>query len=380
MHPGDGRQSFFEKGLFLMKEFMKALRWHAQEDIRLDQVAVPEIAEDEVLIQTTYSGICGSEVHEYLAGPLFIPMEPHPLTGQKAPQTLGHEFGGIVVDRGRKVEDPPVGATVTVNPILSCGNCYSCRRDRPSLCEKLAYYGAIGDGGHAQYAAVKAANCVVIPDGVFGESVAFGEPSGCAYHAVRQAGVKRGDDVFVVGGGPIGQLVVQYAKQAGARQVFLSEIETNRIQAAWTIGAVDEVFNPLDVDLHEEILSRTNGLGVDVAIECCGGSRTGMLENTGSQAVELTRSEGTAVIVGTFADPAEFHFNNLVFMERRVLGSWAWHSHEEYRQAIELLVAGKINVMPLISRRLPLDEALNDGIKSLCMDKNRDLKILIDQT
>lgn len=102
--------------------------------------------------------------------------------------------------------------------------------------------------------------------------------------------------------------MAQYAKLAGAERVYLSEIEANRIEMAQQIGAVDEVFNPLDIDLMEVILERTEGLGVHCAIECCGSNKSGMLDDTASQAVELTRSEGAAVVLGTFSEPSEFHF------------------------------------------------------------------------
>ena len=284
------------------------------------------------------------------------------------------------MELGSEVEWLSPGTMVTVNPIISCGECSPCRRGRPNLCEKLAYTGIIGDGGHAQYAAVKAANCIALPPELFHESVVFGEPCGCAYHAVRQAEIRPGSCVLVLGGGPIGQLVVQYAKLAGAGIVYLSEIESNRAQVAERIGVVDEVFNPLDVDLMEEILERTDGLGVDYAIECCGSNKTGMLEDTASQAVELTRSEGTTVVLGTFSEPSTFHFNNLVLMERHVVGSWVWHSHDEYREAMKAVVAGKVKVLPLISKRVRIESAVSDGIKTLSTDKNSAMKIVIDFT
>ena len=360
---------------------MKALRWHGKNDIRVDEIPIPTPGPDEVLIQVIFSGICGSEVHEYVEGPLFIPIEPHPLTGTKAPQTMGHEFGGRVVQRGAEVSELALNSLVTVNPTLACGKCSACRRKRPNLCEQLAYYGAIGNGGHAEYAVVKAANCVPVPSTAPAEYVAFGEPAAVAYHAVAtQAKVKPGSSVVVIGGGPIGQLVSQFARKAGAKKIFLTEIASSRIHLARSIGAVDEVFNPLDVDISKEIMARTDRQGVDYAIECCGGVRTGMLEDTAVQAVELTRFEGTTVIVGTFAEPAEFHFNNIVLAERRVVGSWVWHSHAEYARATQMIVEENIQVMPLISKKVRIENALVEGIQDLHLHKDDHLKILLDFT
>ncbi|MBU0651740.1 MAG: 2,3-butanediol dehydrogenase [Proteobacteria bacterium] len=359
---------------------MKALRWHDKEDIRVDEIPIPKPGPDEVLIKVMFSGICGSEVHEYLAGPIFIPLEPHPLTGTQAPQIMGHEFGGRIVELGSNVKEIARDTIVTVNPVLSCGKCKSCLRGHLNLCEQLAYYGLIGNGGHAEYAVVKAANCVPIPNDVPTEYVAFGEPAGVAYHAVNQAQVKDGSSLVVIGGGPIGQLVVQYARQAGAEKIFLTEIATSRINLAKKIGDVDEVFNPIDCNVMDEILARTEDQGVDCAIECCGGGKTGMLEDTAAQAVELTRAEGAAVIVGTFAEPTEFHFNNIVLMERKVVGSWVWQTQREYSKAMQMIVEGNVKVLPLITRKVRIEDALSDGIQTLHLHKDEHLKILVDLT
>jgi len=359
---------------------MKALRWHGKGDIRIDEIPTPVPGPDEVLIKVTYSGICGSEVHEYLAGPIMIPLEPHPLTGSKAPQTMGHEFGGNIVEKGSNVTSPDIGQCVTVNPILACGQCANCRRNRPNLCEKLAYYGLIGDGGHAEYAVVKAVSCIPLAHGVPGEYVAFGEPAGIAAHAINQARLKSGSTVAVIGGGPIGQMMVQYARAAGAEKVYLTEIAPFRIELAKKIGAVDKTLNPIETDVAEEILSLTGGQGVDYAFECCGGIKKGKLENTATQAVELTRVEGTTVIVGTFSEPTNFHFNNIVFMERMVIGSWVWHSNEEYASALQKIVDGTIQVLPLISNKVRVEKAVDDGIVVLSHNKDNHMKIVVDLT
>ena len=133
-------------------------------------------------------------------------------------------------------------------------------------------------------------------------------------------------------------------------------------------------------DVSEAILSETDGQGVDCAIECCGGSKTGMLEDTAAQAIELTRSEGTTVIVGGFAEPADFNFNNIVMMERKVVGSWIWHTQEEYAQAVQMFIEGKVQVLPLISRKVRIENAVEEGVLALRFHKDEHVKILIDVT
>jgi len=359
---------------------VKALQWHNKEDMRVDDIPVPTPRPDEVLIKVLFSGICGSEVHEYFSGPLYVPLEPHPLTGTCAPQTMGHEFGGRIEKLGSEVKGLAEGTLVTVNPVLSCGKCKPCLRNRPNLCEKLAVYGLIGDGGHAEFAVVKAANCVPLPPDVPLEYVAFGEPAGVSFHAVNQAQIEPGSTVVILGGGPIGQLVAQYARLAGAKKIFMTEIATDRINIVKNIGAVDEVLNPLEVDISEAIMSETGGQGADYTIECCGGNKTGMLEDTATQAVELTRSEGTTVMVGGFAEPTDFNFNNIVMMERKVVGSWIWHTQEEYTKAVQMFIEGKVKVLPLVSRKVRIENAVEEGILALRFHKDEHVKILIDLT
>lgn len=359
---------------------MRALRWHKKYDIRVEDVPIPKVREDEVLIKVTYSGICGSEVHEYLAGPIFIPLEPHPLTNSKAPQIMGHEFGGQVVELGKNVKGISKDTLVTVNPMLTCGKCKPCLRGRPGLCTQLAYYGLIGDGGHAEYAVVKEENCIPLSPDIKGEYVAFGEPVAVAYHAVNQAQLKEDSTVVVIGGGPIGQLVGQYAKVLGANKVYLSEISSYRIEVAKEIGVFDEVFNPIDCNLVEEIFNRTDGFGADYVFECSGSNKSGLLEDTGAQSIELTHPEGTTIIVGIFASVSEVHFNKIVLMERKVIGSWTWHSKKEFNDAINMVIEGKIKVIPLISKRVKIEEAVLDGISALHYRKDQNLKILIDLT
>jgi len=359
---------------------VRALRWHSRENVKVDDIPVPIPGPDEVLIKVMFSGICGSEVHEYFSGPLYIPLEPHPLTGTCAPQTLGHEFGGRIAKIGSEVKGLAEGALVAVNPALSCGKCKPCLRNRPNMCEKLAVYGLIGDGGHAEFAVVKAANCVPVPPDVPPEYIAFGEPAAVSFHAVNQAQIQPGSTVVVLGGGPIGQLVTQYAKLAGAGKVFVTEIAANRIDVAEKIGAADKVFNPVEVDISEAIMSETDGQGADYAIECCGGSKTGMLADTAAQAIELTRWEGTTVIVGGFAESTDFNFNNIVMMQRKVIGSWTWDGREEYTKAVQMFIEEKVKVLPLITRKVRIENAVEDGILALRFHKDEQVKVLVDLT
>src|ERR1700719_1567982 len=119
---------------------MKALRWHGVRDLRLDHIEEPTAQKDKVKIKVEWCGICGSDLHEYTAGPIFIPTEaPHPLSGDKAPIVLGHEFSGRVVEVGDEVTRVQVGDRVVVEPIYACGKCVGCKQGKYNLCEKMGF-------------------------------------------------------------------------------------------------------------------------------------------------------------------------------------------------------------------------------------------------
>ncbi|RLC86402.1 MAG: butanediol dehydrogenase [Chloroflexi bacterium] len=354
---------------------MKAVRWHNRRDVRVEDIPEPSPGPGEVKVKVGWCGICGSDIHEFVEGPVFIPTEPHPLTGTMAPQTLGHEFGGTIVEVGPGVSTSRVGERVSVDPALSCGKCYWCKHGFPMHCDSLAYFGLIGDGGFAEYAVVKGSNCHPIPAQMTFEMAAFGEPVAVAVRAIRQGGVKEGDTVAVLGAGTIGQLIAQVARAYGAVQVFVSEIAPQRREKALELGAT-AVFDPVEVDLVEEIRARTDGLGVDVAFECVGGTQVGMLPNTAVQVVDVLRKRGTAVIVGVFDEPTAFHFAGVLFLEKNITGSWTF-APEEFQTGLDLMASGKVKVEPLITGRIGLEEFVEKGLLELELNKDENLKILV---
>ena len=137
---------------------MKAARFHAREDVRIDDLPEPETREGAVKIKVDWCGICGTDLHEYLEGPIFTPAEvPHPLTGERNPVQLGHEFAGHVTEVGRGVTGFAEGDAVTVEPTLFCGECAECRAGLTNLCPSLGFHGLSGGGGgFAEYTAVPA--------------------------------------------------------------------------------------------------------------------------------------------------------------------------------------------------------------------------------
>ena len=174
---------------------MKAAKWYAKKDIRVENVPEPTAPKrDEVKIKVAWCGICGSDLHEYLAGPIFIPTQPHPLTGAQAPLILGHEFTGTVVEVGSDVTTVRVGDLVAPDACQHCGVCVTCREGRYNVCEKLAFTGLMADGAFAEYVNVPAELCYVLPPNFDPQAGSLIEPLATGFKAVRLAGSLIGQD------------------------------------------------------------------------------------------------------------------------------------------------------------------------------------------
>ncbi|WP_042165195.1 alcohol dehydrogenase catalytic domain-containing protein, partial [Pseudomonas aeruginosa] len=164
---------------------MKALRWHAARDLRLSELERQAPRPGEVELEVAYCGICGSDLHEYQSGPHSIPQaEAHPLSGCRAPLTLGHEFCGVVAVLGPGVEGLRIGDRVAVEPEYRCGECRYCREGRYNLCESMGFIGLMGDGGFAERARVPAYMLHRLPDAVGFRQAAVLEPAAVALHAL----------------------------------------------------------------------------------------------------------------------------------------------------------------------------------------------------
>src|SRR5579884_2363211 len=250
---------------------MRALRFHGAHDLRLEDVPEPSApGADEVVVRPANCGICGTDLHEYTAGPIVTPVEPHPLTGAQNPQILGHEFAGEVVAVGGQVTRVREGDRVAIMPLAYCGRCSYCRRGLQHLCATMGCVGlSHAWGGMAELAKVAEYQIVRLPDGVSYEQGALIEPAAVAAYGVERAGVAPGDRVLVTGAGPIGALAALCARAAGASAVYISEPNPARRRRAAALGAAT-VLDPAAVDLPEVLREETGGLGVDVAIECSG--------------------------------------------------------------------------------------------------------------
>jgi len=268
---------------------VKAARLEGPRDIVLEEIPIPEISDDEVLVEVRYCGICGTDVHGFLA-PNYTPVGTY----------MGHEFSGVIVKAGNKVIGWKPGDRVAIQPTYWCGECYACRHGFLPSC-KSQLIGLIGGstdktipGAFAKFVRgpFPEKRLYYLPEEVSFEEGALVEPLACSLHAVRISAFRSGDPAMVLGAGPIGLGVIAFLKNAGAGLIIATEIAENRAALAKRLGA-DYVFNPKKVsNLREEVLKLTNGLGVAQVFECSG------VPQAFQSATNFLRPKGQVMLVG----------------------------------------------------------------------------------
>lgn len=348
---------------------MKALRWHGREDLRYEDVPEPSPGPGQVKVKIHLTGICGTDLHEYQSGPLFIAVEPNPVTGRMIPITLGHEFSGKVVEVGKGVSSLKLGDRVTGDCIWSCGKCFYCMRNMPNLCLQCAFTGLHADGSMAEYMVVPESTLYKLPDSISDEIGALVEPLEVGTHAIRRSRLQIGDTVAILGAGTIGICTLLATKAAGASKIFIVEISEARAERALAMGAT-AVINPKEVNAVKQICDLTNSLGADVSFDCVG------LPISGPIAIQLARKGGTVVIVGMSPGPSpDFNFLNIMLTEKTILGSNAYV--REAPSIIELLASGRIDPSRLITAKVALKDAVEKGFKELINNPEKQLKVLL---
>jgi (R,R)-butanediol dehydrogenase/meso-butanediol dehydrogenase/diacetyl reductase len=346
---------------------MRAARWHAALDVRIDDVPTPRPGPDEVLVRIERAGICGTDVEEYLAGPVSIPVGwRHPTSGRQAPLTLGHELIGTVVETGAEVAEP-IHRRVVPNIVVGCGQCWWCVRHQEGLCPKVSVRGLNADGGLAEYIACDARSSVLVPERVELDVAAFAEPVAIAVRAIAKVPTLAGSVVAVVGAGVIGLLVTQLAMIGGAVTVLAVDPVRRRRELASFWGAV--ACEPEQA--VEQIAELSGGRGADLVLECAGAP------GTLASAIELSRPGATVVLVGFHAGTEPVPLLPVVLEERQLIGSSGHLWDVDIAAAVALLARQKLDVLPMLSAIVPLTEVVTGGFERLRLDRDA-LKILVD--
>lgn len=326
---------------------MKAAVIEGIKNIAVRDVPQPILAEDEVMIKVQYCGICGSDLHAYELG---------------VTVGVGHELSGSIGEVGSKVKGWEIGERVIRGPVSASdsacgGRCFWCRRGETALCEHLETGILEYRSGFATYVKAKAHQLYKLPDWLSYEEAALTEPTAVAVHAINRAGIQVGDTIAVLGMGPIGYLVALLASRTGAGAIYATEKSQVRIALAKNV--VDEVIDVNRVEPIGRILELTEGRGADVVFECSGNPSASL------QSMLLVRKGGTIVVVSVCIESFVMPFGNIMMKELTLRGSFVWNIHE-YVTAFSLISQKRINVAPLATTRIPLEninEAFGKALK-----------------
>lgn len=349
---------------------MKAARFHGRNDIRIDDVPEPEVRPGTVKIQVAWCGICGTDLHEYLEGPIFVPApgHPHPLSGEEAPVTMGHEFSGTIVDVGEGVQALSVGDNVVVEPYFVCDECPPCQAGNYHLCTKMGFIGLSGGGGGLGGMVVVDTRWVHKVGNIPLDQAALIEPLSVAHHAVARSGAKPGDVALVGGSGPIGLLTAAVLKSQGVTTV-ISELSAARKDKAISSGVADYVIDPGQEDLQARLLELTDGVGADVAFECAGVNA--VLDTL----LTAVKPAGVVVNVSIWGRPATVDIQKIVLKEIDLRGTIAYV--RDHAEAIKLVQEGKVNLEPFITARIALEDLVEQGFNTLIHRNDTAVKILV---
>lgn len=350
---------------------MKAARFYDRGDIRIEDIPEPEVTPGTVGIKVAWCGICGTDLHEFMEGPIFIPPcgHPHPISGESAPITMGHEFSGVVYAVGEGVDDIEVGQHVVVEPYIVGEDVPTGPGDNYHLSKNMNFIGLGGRGGGlSEKIAVNRRWVHPISNKIPLDQAALIEPLSVGHHAYVRSGAKAGDIALVGGAGPIGLLLSAILKAKGLT-VIITELSAKRKEKAKESGVADYILDPSEVDVVSEVMKITNGDGVDVAFEC---SSVNKVLDTLVAAVKPT---GVIVIVSIWSHPASINVHSVVMKELDVRGTIAYVN--DHQETIKLVEEGKINLEPFITQRIQLDDLISQGFETLIHNNESAVKIIV---
>jgi L-iditol 2-dehydrogenase len=338
---------------------MKVAMYYSKEDTRTEEMATPEVGEDEVLVEMKACGICGSDLMDWYLK-------------SRAPLVLGHEPAGIIAKKGLKVKSFNIGDRVFVHHHVACLTCHYCLHGDYTLCEQF-HKTHIEPGGFAEYFKVPAPNLQIdtlkIPETMSFEEATFIEPIGCCIRALNKCGIQAGDSVAIIGVGAIGIIHVALSKIFGAERTFVSDLIDYRLNVAKQFGA-DVAVNSVKTDLAAVVKAETDGMGVDIAVV------TAPSLEAYKAGLSVCRKGGKLCIFAPIEPSKILQISpkELFFSEIQIIPSYST-SHLETRTAFKLIKSGRINVKELITHRFKLVDAAK-AFKTASENK-QSLKVIV---
>lgn len=334
---------------------MKVVRIHGTGDVRLHDEPAPEPAPDRPLVRVTAVGLCGSDRHWFLEGSIGDATLERPLV-------LGHEFAGVIES------GPRSGQAVAIDPSIPCGSCRLCRAGHTNLCTDLLFAGhGVTDGGLREHLTWPDENLIDVPAEFTPDETALLEPLGVGLHALSLARFERGSDVGVFGSGPIGLILIQLLLDAGAGEVFATDVLEHRTSAAASLGA--RALDARDPSHTDEILAATSGRGLHVTFDASG-------EDGAVDAAITTVRPGGRVVLAGIPDGDRTSFRASTARRKGVTLLLSRRAKaEHYPPAIRLVAKSRVDLASLVTARLALEEA-ERGFRAV-VDRSG-MKVIID--
>jgi len=301
--------------------------------LEAETIADPTPGEGEVVIEVKRCGICGSDLH----------MAEDPMFGACPGDVFGHEFAGEVVTLGKGTEGARIGDLVAVVPFKSCGTCEHCRKGEVQWCSGFGLQG----GGYAEYVVTRPNQCIVMPAMTSMDDGAMAEPLAVALHGVKLSGLKRGDRVLILGGGPIGLSVAFWARRMGAAKVVVQDVVDWQGERALSVGADAFVVDPADPVGSAE---RALGGKADIVFECVG--VPGLI----AQAVEQVANRGTILLLGLCTATDSFNSFAMLNKEAKLVTS-AFFTLADFQQSLDAMAAGALEPRLMITDTVGIDAA-----------------------
>jgi L-iditol 2-dehydrogenase len=342
---------------------MKAAMLYGVKDLKIEDIPTPTVEAGEALVKVKAATTCGTDLKIFQRGYVEKVI--------KLPTIFGHEWAGEVVEVGEGLEWPDKGMRVRAGNSAPCLHCTMCQRGKYNLCENMIWLW----GAYAEYIKVPARMVLVntqeIPPHVSYEEAAITEPLACVLHGAEEARVKLGDSVAIIGAGPIGLLHLLIAKKLGVEKAIVIDLVEERLDFAEKLGA-EETINAGRTDVAETVRKLTNGYGADVVIEAIG------LPTTWEQALKLVRKGGTVLEFGGCPPGTEIRVDAEMLHYGEVTVMGAFHATPlHFRKALNLIASRAIDVRPLITRRMRLEE-IREAFEILATSKS-EIKIAINQ-
>lgn len=317
---------------------MKAAVYHGPGDLRVEEVPVRKLKDNEVKIQVKYCGICGTDIHIFHGDGGCCDVTP--------PLVPGHEFSGVVAEVGAGVKTVKVGDRVTGDPNDMCGECYFCKNGMQHFCKNNIGIGTTVDGGFAEYVIMREKQVYKVSDDLSFIEAAMAEPISCCLHGIDLCNIKAGDTVLVMGGGPIGMIMMQLAKNAGASKVIMSEPVEEKREQALKLGATKTI-DPLHEDVEAVLAEYCEN--VNVVIECVGNV------HTQADAVRFAGRGATIMYFGLAAPEESFPIRPDDIFKKELHITSSYINPYSFERAIQILESGTVELESLITNVVPLD-------------------------